>query len=212
MKDLANSVYQLVQRYETPEKLVRLNNKWVTLYPAEWKDKMDCTAQVGLGFGNKDMNLMHLGQLAQTMQMIAQHPAAGMMIKPKNVYNLVAEQIRAMGMRNVDDFITDPGDQDVQGQGPSPEEQAKQAEMQLKAEELKLKMQKMQTESALKQKEMELDAQIAQQELELKAQEAQVNMQIKAQELEIKKADLALKQQELILEREQKRPVAIGPT
>jgi len=210
MKDLANSVYQLIQKFESPEKIVRLNNKWTTLYPAEWKEKMDCTAQVGLGFGNKDMNLMHLGQLAQTIQMVAQHPAAGMMIKPKNVYNLIAEQIKAMGMKNVEDFITDPGDQEPQQQGPSPEEQAKQAEMQLKAEELKLKIQKMQTESALKQKEMEIDAQIAQQELELKAQEAQVNMQIKAQELEIKKADLALKQQELILEREQGRPVRIG--
>lgn len=210
MKDLANSVYQLVQKFESPEKIVRLNNKWTTLYPAEWKEKMDCTAQVGLGFGNKDMNLMHLGQLAQTIQMVAQHPAAGMMIKPKNVYNLIAEQIKAMGMKNVEDFITDPGDQEPQQQGPSPEEQAKQAEMQLKAEELKIKMQKLQTESTLKQREMELDAQLAQQELELKASEAQVDMQIKAQELEIKKADLALKQQELILEREQGRPVRIG--
>ena len=210
MKDLANNVYQLIQKFESPEKIVRLNNKWTTLYPAEWKEKMDCTAQVGLGFGNKDMNLMHLGQLAQTIQMVAQHPAAGMMIKPKNVYNLIAEQIKAMGMKNVEDFITDPGDQEPQQQGPSPEEQAKQAEMQLKAEELKIKMQKLQTESTLKQREMELDAQLAQQELELKASEAQVDMQIKAQELEIKKADLALKQQELILEREQGRPVRIG--
>ena len=212
MKDLATSVYQLVQKYESPEKIVRLNNKWVTLYPADWKEKLDCTAQVGLGFGNKDMNLLHLGQLSQTIQMVAGHPAAGMMIKPKNVYNLIAEQIRAMGMKNVDDFITDPGEGDLPQQGPGQEEQAKQAEMQLKAEELKLKLQKMQTESALKQKEMELEAQLAQQELALKAEEAQVNMQIKAQELEIKKADLALKQQELILEREQGRPVAIGPT
>ncbi len=212
MKDLATNVYQLVQKYESPEKLIRLNNKWVTLYPSEWKEKLDCTAQVGLGFGNKDMNLMHLSQLAQTLQMISQHPSAGMMIKPKNVYNLVAEQIKSMGMKNVHDFITDPGDQEPQQKGPSPEQQAKQAEMQLKAEELKLKLQKMQTESALKQKEMELDAQLAQQELELKAAEAQVDMQIKAQELEIKKADLALKQQELELERIQQRPVAIGPT
>ena len=212
MKDLANSVYQLVQKFEAPEKIVRLNNKWTTLYPSEWKEKMDCTAQVGLGFGNKDMNLMHLGRLAQSIQMVAQHPAAGMMIKPKNVYNLIAEQIRAMGMKNVEDFITDPGDEDVPQRGPGPAEQAKQAEMQLKAKELELKMQKMQTESALKQKEMELEALLAQQELELKSQAAQVNMQIKAQELEIKKAELALKQQELILEREQGRPVAIGPT
>ena len=212
MKDLSNSVYQLVQKFESPEKLVRLNNEWVTLYPADWKDKMDCTAQVGLGFGNKDMNLMHLGQLATTMQMIAQHPSAGMLIKPKNVYNLVAEQIKSMGMKNVHDFITDPGDGDIPQRGPSAEEQAKQVEAQLKAEELKLKLQKMQSESALKQKEMELDAQLAQQELELKASEAQVDMQIKAQELEIKKADLALKQQELVLEREQQRPVAIGPS
>jgi len=210
MKDLSNNVYGLVQKYESPEKLIRLNNEWVTLYPSEWKEKMDCTAQVGLGFGNKDMNLMHLGRLSQTIQMVAQHPAAGMMIKPKNVYNLIAEQIKAMGMRNVNDFITDPGDQEVPQQ-PNADQQMKQVEAQLKAEELKMKMQQAQTNAQLKQREMELDAQLQQQELELKAAEAEVEMQIKAQELEIKKADLALKQQELILEREQERPVAIGP-
>ena len=211
MKDLANSVYQCVQKYEKPEKIVRLNNKWITLYPHEWKEKMDCVAQVGLGFGNKDMNLMHLGRLSQTIQMIAQHPAAGMLLKPKNVYNLVAEQIKAMGMKNVDDFITDPGDQDVpQKQGPSPEEQAAMQEAQLKQQELQVKVQKMQQESELKQQEMQIDAQIAQQDLELKKQEASVDMQIKAQELEIKKAELALKQQELVLEREQERAVKIG--
>ena len=211
MKDLANSVYMLVQKFEKPEKIVRLNNRWTTLYPHEWKEKLDCVAQVGLGFGNKDMNLMHLGRLSQTIQMIAQHPAAGMLLKPKNVYNLVAEQIKAMGMKNVDDFITDPGDQDVpKKQGPSPEEQAKQMEAQLKAEEIKVKLQKLQQESAIKQQEMQLEADIAAQDLELKRQEAQVDMQIKAQELEIKKAELALKQQELVLERDQERAVKIG--
>jgi hypothetical protein len=211
MKDLANSVYMLVQKFEKPEKIVRLNNKWTTLYPHEWKEKLDCVAQVGLGFGNKDMNLMHLGRLSQTIQMIAQHPQAGMLLKPKNIYNLVAEQIKAMGMKNVDDFITDPGDQDIQQkQGPSPEEQAKQMEAQLKAEEIKVKLQKIQQESAIKQQEMQLEADIAAQDLELKRQEASVDMQIKAQELEIKKAELALKQQELVLEREQERAVKIG--
>ena len=211
MKDLAKCVYQLVQKFEKPEKLVRLNNQWVSLYPQDWKDNLDCTAQVGLGFGNKDMNLMHLGRLGQTIQMIAQHPAAGMLLKPKHVYNLVAEQIKAMGMKNVDDFIQDPGDADVpQQQGPSPEEQAKQMEAQLKAEEIKVKLEKIKQESQLRQQEMQIDAEIAQQNLELKAQEAKVEMQIKAQELEIKKAELALKQQELVLEREQERAVKIG--
>jgi len=211
MKDLANSVYMLVQKFEKPEKIVRLNNRWTTLYPHEWKEKVDCVAQVGLGFGNKDMNLMHLGRLSQTIQMIAQHPSAGMLLKPKNVYNLVAEQIKAMGMKNVDDFITDPGDQDVpKKQGPSPEEQAKQMEAQLKAEEIKVKLQKLQQESAIKQQEMQLEADIAAQDLQLKREEAQVDMQIKAQELEIKKAELALKQQELVLERDQERAVKIG--
>ena len=211
MKDLAKCVYQLVQKFEKPEKLVRLNNQWVSLYPQDWKDNLDCTAQVGLGFGNKDMNLMHLGRLGQTIQMIAQHPAAGMLLKPKHVYNLVAEQIKAMGMKNVDDFIQDPGDADVpQQQGPSPEEQAKQMEAQLKAEEIKVKLEKIKQESQLRQQEMQIDAEIAQQELLLKKQEANVQIQIKSQELEIKKAELALKQQELDLEREQERAVKIG--
>lgn len=212
MKALSNAVYSLVQKHEDRGRIVRLRNEFVNLYPNDWKENMDCTAQVGLGFGNKDMNLLHLNQLSQMLQMIAQHPAAGMMISPKNVYNLVAETIRNMGMKNVEDFIKDPGDQPVPPQKPSPEAQAAQMEAQIKMEEMKIKMQKIQAESKLKVAEIEVDTQLAQQELELKAAEAEIDMQIKAEELRIKQAELALKQQELILEREQKRPVAIGAT
>lgn len=212
MKALSTAVYGLVQKYEDRGRIVRLRNEFVNLYPSEWKEKMDCTAQVGLGFGNKDMNLMHLNQLSQMLQMIAQHPAAGMMIEPKNVYNLVAETIRNMGMKNVEDFIKDPGDQPVPPPKPNPEAQAKQMEAQIKMEEMKIKMQKMQTEAKLKAAEIQVETQIKQQELELKAAEADIEMQIKAEELRIKKAELSLKQQELILEREQQRPVAIGET
>ena len=211
MKDLSNNVYGLVQKYESPEKIIRLNNEWVTMYPSEWKEKMDCTAQVGLGFGNKDMNLLHLGQLMQSMQMVSQHPSAREMVKPRNIYNLVAEQIKAMGMKNVQDFITDPGPIDNPPPQPSPDQQAKQMEAQLKAQELQGKMQQAQTEAQLRMEEMRLESQLKQQQIDLKKAEAEINMQIKAQELELKKADLALKQQELILEREQERPVAIGP-
>lgn len=211
MRDLAKSVYQLVQKYEDRERIIRLNNEFIPMYPSEWAESMDCTAQVGLGFGNQDMNKMHLQQLMQSLQMIAQHPQAGVLIKPKNVYNIIAEQIKAMGMKNVDDFITNPGDGELPQQ-PNPQAQAAQMEAQLKMEELKLKMQKMQSESQLKQAEMQLDAQLAEQELQLKAAEAEIDMQIKGEELRIKKAELALKQQELILERDQQRPVAIGAT
>jgi len=200
IKELMTNLYQLVQKYEDRERIVRLNNNWTPLYPSEWRQKMDCVAKVGLGYGNKDMNLLHLQQLSQTLQMIAQHPSAGQMIKPKNVYNLVGEMVKNMGMKNVHDFITDPGDGEIQQQ-PNPEAQAAQMEAQMKMAELQQK-----------QQEAEMDAQIDAAELQIKKEEAEIDLAIKQQELEIKRAELALKQQELILEAEQGRPVAIGPT
>lgn len=200
VKELMTNIYKLVQKYEDRERIVRLNNEWTPLYPSEWRQSMDCVAKVGLGYGNKDMNLLHLQQLSQTLQMIAQHPSAGVMIKPKNVYNLVGEMIKNMGMKNIHDFITDPGDQE-QLQQPNPEAQAAQMEAQMKMAELQQK-----------QQEAEMDAQIDAAELEIKKQEAEIDLAIKQQELEIKRAELALKQQELQLEAVQGRPVAIGPT
>ena len=148
--------------------------------PDMWRDKMDCVVAVGLGHGNRDQQLMHLSNL---MQFASQAMSGGLsIVNEQNLYNLGAELVKNMGFKDVDAFLTDPSQQQQQGQ-PSPEEQMAQAELQLKQGELEVKI---------------AETQIKQQKLQLEAAQGQQEMQLKAAELK--------------LESEQARPVAIGDT
>ena len=105
-------------------------------------------------------------------------------VTEQNMYNLGASLVKAMGFQNVDDYLTDPsGLPPKEEDEKSPEQQAKLIEAEVKKEELKIKAA----------------------EIQIKAQK----LQQEQQKLQI---DTSLKQQEINLEREQKRAVAIGRT
>ena len=104
-------------------------------------------------------------------------------VTEQNMYNLGASLVKAMGFQNVDDFLTDPSQVPPQQEGPSPEQQAKL-----------------------------MEAQVKKQELEIKAAEVQIKAQKIQQEYAKLQIDSKLKVEELNLEREQNRAVAIGAT
>jgi len=104
-------------------------------------------------------------------------------VTEQNMYNLGASLVKAMGFQNVDDFLTDPSQVPPQQEGPSPEQQAKL-----------------------------MEAQVKKQELEIKAAEVQIKAQKIQQEYQKLAIDAQLKAEELNLEREQNRAVAIGDT
>jgi hypothetical protein len=104
-------------------------------------------------------------------------------VTPQNMYNLGASLVKAMGFQNVNDFLTDPSQIPPKSKEPSPEEQA-----------------------------MQMEGQIKQKELEIKAAEVQIKAQKIQQEYAKLQIDSRLKQEELNLEREQNRAVAIGDT
>jgi hypothetical protein len=115
------------------------------------------------------------------MQFATQAMSGGLnIVTEQNLYNMGAALIKNMGFQNVQDFLTDPQQAPQKG---NPDEEMKQAELQLKKGELDVKI---------------AETQIKQQKLQMEAAEAQVNAQLKMAELQ--------------LEREQKRPVAIGDT
>ena len=122
--------------------------------------------------------------LSQMINFASQAMSGGLrIVNEQNMYNLGASLVKAMGFQNVNDYLTDPAQIPPQPQQPSPEEQTQMMEAQVKQEELKIKAAEMQ----------------------LKAQKIQ-------QEYEKMNVDASLKQQEINLEREQKRAVAIGAT
>ena len=122
--------------------------------------------------------------LSQMLQFAGEAMSGGLrIVSEQNMYNLGASLIKAMGFQNVDDFLTDPSTIPEQPPEPDLEEQAKIMEAQVKQEELKIKAA----------------------EVQLKAQKIQ-------QEYQKLAVDSRLKAEEIGLEREQNRAVAIGDT
>ena len=122
--------------------------------------------------------------ISQMINFASQAMQGGLrIVNEQNMYNLGASLVKAMGFQNVSDFLTDPSQIPPQQEGPSPEEQVAQMEMQIK-----------------------------QKELEIKAAEVQIKAQKVQQDAQEAAVDAQLKMEELKLEREQKRAVAIGAT
>ena len=182
VKDLMICIYELLYKNQDKERMIMLSNEWVPVRPDVWREKYDCTVSVALGSGNKDQQMMHLSQM---LSFAGQAMEGGLpIVSVQNMYNLGASLVKAMGFQNVDDYLTDPSQiPPQQGDQPSIEEQAKLMEAQVKQEELKIKAA----------------------EIQIKAQK----LQQEQQKLQI---DTSLKQQEINLEREQNRAVAIGRT
>ena len=164
VKSMANMIYELINKNQDKESVIQLRNEWVPVNPSMWRNKMDCSVQVGLGHGNKDQQMMHL---AQMIQFASQAMSGGLsIVNEQNLYNMGAALVKNMGFKDVSQFLTDPSK--LPPAGPSPQEQMAQAEMQIKQQELDIKA---------------ADIQIKQQKMQLDAQEANVEAQLKASEL-----------------------------
>ena len=177
VKQLMRTIYNLLQRYQDTETVIELRGEWVPIRPYTWRPGLDCTVSVGIGSGNRDQQLMHLTAM---IQFASETMAGGLrIVSQKNMYNMGAAMLKNMGFPNVQDYLTDPDT--VPPPGPSPEEQHKQAEVELRNKELDIKA---------------ADIQIKAQKLQLEAQNDQVEARLKSAELN--------------LEAQQDRAVAIG--
>jgi len=177
VKTMFEMIYELVQKHQQKPRVIRLRNEWVEVDPTQWQTKADMMATVGLGFGNRDQNLAYLNMFGQHIQSVVQQGGMGKLVTPKNIYNLLAEGAKNMGIKNVEDFVTNPDNPDESGmpqqEAPDPETLKAQVEMsklQLDQQKIQLDMAKLQLE---KQK-MDFDAQKLQAEMVMQDKENQM--------------------------------------
>ena len=202
VKDLFRNIYALVQRYEDRQKMFYLNGKFVPIDVSRWKEKLNCTVNVGIGSGSQQSKTTTMSSIMQILGTLVQNGAMGSLVTPKNLYNAVSEYIAQAGYKNTDQFISNPEMMPPQAP-PEPSLDEKVA-----AQKAQVELQKLQ----LQAQELEIDTQLKAQELKLKQEEAAIDLAIKQQELQLKKSQLELNEQELALEAVQNRPVGIGPT
>jgi len=202
VKDLFRNIYALVQRYEDRKKMFYLNGKFVPIDVSRWKEKLNCTVNVGIGSGSQQSKTTTMSSIMQILGTLVQNGAMGSLVTPKNLYNAVSEYIAQSGYKNTDQFISNP---EMMPPQPPPEPSLDEK---VAAQKAQVELQKLQ----LQAQELEIDTQLKAQELKLKQEEAAIDLAIKQQELQLKKSQLELNEQELALEAVQNRPVGIGPT
>ena len=202
VKDLFTNIYALVQRYEDRKKMFYLNGKFVPIDVSRWKEKLNCTINVGVGSGSQQSKMQTMSGIMQIIQQHVQNGGMGTLVTPQNIYNAVSEFIAQSGYKNTDQFISNPQ------MMPPPQPPEPTVEEKIQNQKSQIELQKLQLQAA----EIELDTELKAQELQLKKEEAAIDLAIKQQDLKLKKSQLDLNEAELALEAVQNRPVGIGPS
>jgi len=172
------SIYNLVQKYEDRNKIVRLDNVYYEIDPSSWKENMDVNIEVGIGYGNQDIKVQAMTNLSTMLQQVA--PQIPGLVTPENAYNFVRNMATELGIKNIDKFISVPPP--PQQEGPSAQDQLAQAQ----AQALIVQAQAQQLEAEVKAKELELKAA----KVELERVEIEHEMAVKREELKLKGIEL----------------------
>jgi len=163
VKAMFKLILHCLATHQDKAMIVRLTDKFVEVDPRGWDTSWDMTVNVGLGTGNKDQQLMHLQTITQAQMAFLQ---AGLpIVNPKNLYNVQARIVENAGFKSVEEFWTDPEDQQQQQpqqQQPDPQmiamQQEQQAKQQAAQADMQLKQQAAQADQQLKQQQAAADA------------------------------------------------------
>jgi hypothetical protein len=178
VRNMFKSIYNLVQKYEDRNKIIRLDNVYYEIDPSSWKENMDVNIEVGIGYGNQDIKVQAMTNLSGMLQQVA--PQIPGLVTPENAYNFVRNMAIELGIKNVDKFISVPPP--PQPEGPSAQDQLAQAQ----AQALMVQAQAQQLEAEVKAKELELKAA----KIELERVEIEHEMAVKREELKLKGIEL----------------------
>lgn len=103
---LVEDIIMLNLKFLDKKTSVRYLGKWLEVQPDNLLGKYDMIINVGVGADKKEVVV---GQMQQLLALYSQLAESGVgIVSPHNVYNAMAELIKAMGFKNIGDFITMP--------------------------------------------------------------------------------------------------------
>jgi hypothetical protein len=214
LKKLFMRMVYLNQKYIDHDQVVRLTNEDITVNKDNLKGDFDYIVNAGMGAGAKETDIQNIMLLNQQMPILIQANLATI----KNAYNGVKKWLELIGIRNVDDYITDPEQnpalQQPQQQAEPPKESISTSfkDLPIAAKVQYLQSHGMQVTVQDFIDEMRIQAQ-------LEAEKTQFNSQVKQQEADMQHArgmeaaqvnNTARERQEVI--RGQVRATGAGPT
>lgn len=137
VKDLMRGIVYMLSKYSSKAMTLKLRNKWVDVDPREWKTQFNMTVNVGLGTGNRDIQLAHL-QALHASQIELMKAGKGYMVSDENLFNLYKKMSEAMGFKHPELFVTDPEKIDPKAKQQPPDPAIVKAQMDAQEGQAKL--------------------------------------------------------------------------
>ena len=135
VKDLMRGIVYMLSTYSSKEMTIKLRNKWVDIDPREWKEQFNMVVNVGLGTGNKDVQLAHLQAMHQS-QLELMQSGKGYLVTDQNLYNVHKLRAEAMGFKHPEIFVSDPTSVQPPPPQPNPDLIKIQADAQIEKEKI----------------------------------------------------------------------------
>lgn len=139
VKPLFTGIAAEIKQHQRIAKVVRLRGQWVNVDPTSWRNDYDATVEVGLGYGDRDQQLVGAQQIALLQEKLAGFPLTSDMVTREKVWETTTEICKSLGFKNAARFFDDPTGKPPPPQGPSIEEQKIASERYLKERELEVK-------------------------------------------------------------------------
>lgn len=198
VKPIFQGILKLLTEGDMQKIAFRLRNDFVEYDPQEWRDSYDMSINVGLGTGDKEIQLRHLGAIFQSQMALAQSPFGPALIDPTKIYNTQAKLVENAGFKNVGDFWRDPAKEPPPPQqppAPPPQVLIKQMELQADAQkfqadqQLTLQRETLQAEAKQRETQMQLELQSSNdaRDAEREMMKAQYEAQLEQQRLELER-------------------------
>jgi hypothetical protein len=178
-KWLAQKVHRLLKEHSQRPIMLQMRGQWVEVNPADWRERTNVSANVGLGFNDKTKEMLAAQALLQVQMQLM--PAG--IVKPENLLATAADLVQAAGKKGPERYFSAP--QPPHPPAPDPALVLAQAQAQAMGLDAQAKMLRAQTEQAAAQ----LEAQVRQHELSVKAREDEVRLQIQQLEAQVKLAE-----------------------
>ena len=110
VKEAMIKAHRQIKEHQDKAKMLRIRGKWIETNPTDWRDRVNVTVNVGLGFNNNEK------QIAVLMQMLGiQKEAMPLGLStPENIFNSLEQLAEASGLKQAGRYFTNPADQPPQ--------------------------------------------------------------------------------------------------
>lgn len=210
IKLLFKKMYDLVRKHQTKTQIIRLRGQWIPIEPSSWDGSCRVDMEVGLGHGNKEVDINILDRIAQQIGALRQDPEFRTLVTPENVYNLFAEAVKTMGKKNPDKYITHPSRAPKPQPQQDPKVEVEKMKAQAAQQKLQGEMQLDKQEAEQRQKEFQMDQMMNQQKMQMEQQKFEHEKEMHYLNMQMEKLEAMLKMAELQVESAQERSIKLG--